>query len=170
MIFAWTLIILAVLSAVLILAILNFRANDIESREQIFIEALWRRRAKIPLLLEVIKRSNGNIDINRAQFIDLRSKLQSESYTIPEQQYQEKELTRLIAHAFQATEFDPGCKQDSAYLALNKEFNLLLEDIRRAVNDYNYSIQKFKDTAKPVPLNFFAFLFKVSRKKEVELV
>lgn len=137
MFFLWSILILVALSLLICFAILRFQSIQVKKRVEILKEALWARRNRIPLLLEVIERASPYP--KRDEIIQLRDKVSSEAYSLEEQMEFEKQLSKHLAEIFRG-----GLKSDSLYLSLQKELNELLESSRIAINDYNFELQKWK--------------------------
>ncbi|MBI2638232.1 hypothetical protein HYW83_01440 [Candidatus Peregrinibacteria bacterium] len=131
MLLPWAILILAALGLLILFSILRFQALQIERRADILKDALWARRNRIPLLLEVIQRA-GSSYAKRTEVIQIREKVLSEAYGLEEQIQFERQLSQHIAEIFRA-----GLKSDSLYLSLQKEMNELLKSIQIAINDYN---------------------------------
>lgn len=142
MIIFWTLITLLVFFVILCLLILRHQALDIRKKSMKLQEILWERRHRIPLLLEILEHG-GIKDVPRSEIIELRAKVSSGAYTIEEKILLEKKLSDLCALILRKGIENHNVKRKVLFLALKREFAELLEGIRIAFNDYNFSLQKW---------------------------
>jgi hypothetical protein len=156
MLLLWSILILLFLFLLISFTILRFHGAEVEKRREIFKEARWDRRHRVPILIENVKPRGENKEI-----IELRAKLQSGAYTFEEEVKLEKKLTELLAHLFQELEVSDEKKIDALALALQKELTECLSKIRIAQNDYHFALQKFLKLTYP---------FKISKNKPLELI
>lgn len=154
----WAILILVALSLLICFSILRFQSIQVKKRAEILKEALWARRNRIPLLLEVIQRAGPYS--KREEIIQLREKVSSEAYNLKEQMEFEKQLSEHLAEIFRG-----GLKSDSLYLSLQKELNELLESSRIAVNDYNFELQKWQRYVRLPWFKIFEFGFEIRKNK-----
>lgn len=117
--------------------VVRFLYLEVRKREDALKEALWQRRHRIPLFIEVSK-------ANSKEIIEIRSKLSNEAYSLQEQIVLEKDLSRALEKTFQAAETNPVLSKDTTFLSLKKELQAALATIRIAANDYDYAFSKFR--------------------------
>jgi hypothetical protein len=159
MVLLWTLFILLVLALLICFSILRFQALQVEKRREILMEALWARRNRIPLLLDILKQAGIHFD-KRQAIIDLRSKLLSQVYTLEEQIEWEKELSQHMKQV-------PILKSETVFLSLQKELGETLESIRIAINDYNFELQKWQKYMSLPWFKIFEFGFEIRKNKSL---
>lgn len=156
-----------VLLCVFGITLMSFYSNQIKTQQNILEEALWQRRSRIPLLIEIAGR--GSAFTEKQKLIDLKDEASSGAYSLLEVVSVEKEITGLVAAVFQKTETDPDLKSDGLYLSLQKEFAEALEQIRHQLNDYNFYVEKLRG-GKLQPLYvLFGFLFNVNKRRPLPI-
>lgn len=143
--------------------ILNTQAQEVLKREKDLYEKLWDRTNRLPLLIEVVSRSNIPKSSIR-EIITVRSQVCS-SIFIDERVKLEKELSRLISDLLQMSEQLKELESDVLFVALKKEFMELLESIRIGINDYNFSIQKWGQYCRMPWYRIFEFVFEARTKR-----
>lgn len=158
--FIWPILIVLLLFLLICIGILRFHAEQVQERKALLLEALWKRRHKIPLLLEVIG--------GQAELIELRNKVSSGAYTLPEEISMEKEMSQRLRQIFQDAENESSIKSDSLLLSIKKEFSDVTEEIRICINDYNYALQKFSSVMKWPWFMILSFAFKISKNRPLE--
>ncbi|GEM_PF-5141176 len=158
MVLLWAGLVLLVFALLICFAVLRFQALHIERRKDLFREALWKRRNKIPLFLEVMERS-GTYS-KRNEVVVLRGKVLSEAYSLLEQMDFEKKLTAYLEEVFRQSG-NGVLKSDSLYLSLEKELRDELESIRIAANDYDFELQKWQKLNRFPLFKILGFGFKI---------
>lgn len=164
MLLPWIIFVLAVFVFLICFSILRFQSLQVGKRAEALQDALWARRNRIPLLLEIIKRA-GEKYPRRDEMIQLRKKVLSEAYQLEEQMSFEKQLSENIGEIFRKFENQSDLKSDSLYISLQKELNELLESIRIAINDYNFELQKWQKYIRLPWFKIFEFGFEIRRNK-----
>lgn len=159
MILFWTIIPLVLLLLVICFVVLRYQQKEIYLRRELLVEALFTRRNKIPLLLEVLKRA-GVIDFNSKELIDIRSKLMSERMALPDTMVFEKKLTDIIRDIFRVYGENKAIKTESLFFVLEKELSSCLEMIRITLNDYNFAIGRWTLYCRMPWFMILRFLFK----------
>ncbi len=179
MVLLWTLISVLFLLLAICFVVMRFAALEIERRQEAVIEGLWSRRNRIPLLLEVVARAEGEhgpksdalLHANlRSHIIDLRDKLASAAFTLPEQIEMEKQMSDLIATVFRLDQEYSFLKQDLLFISLKKEFEEIVEKIRIEINDYNFSFQKLANYYRLPFLKIFELIYRIGRKQPLQLL
>lgn len=160
MILFWTIIPLIVLLMVICFVILRHQRREIYLRREILIEALFSRRNKIPLLLEILK-SAGVTDFSNKALIEIRSKLMSEQLSLSDAILLEKKITDNIREIFRLYGENATIKTEPLFFVLEKELVSCLETIRITLNDYNFAIEKWTLYNRMPGIVILKFLFKM---------
>ncbi|MEK7523717.1 MAG: hypothetical protein AAB588_01675 [Patescibacteria group bacterium] len=164
MLWPWIIAILIVFALIILATILASQAQEVSHREHILMELLWSRRHRIPLLLEQSALLPG-LKLESQKIIDLRAKVSTGQMSLLEEVQLEKQLTDLLAGSFRQIESSAGSKANSNLLSLKQEFQDLLEKTRIALNDYNFSLQKFQRSTRLPWYKVFEFAFPVRHSK-----
>jgi hypothetical protein len=161
----WSLLIILLVFLAFCLGILIYQSKEVYRREEIFTEALWKRRHILPLLIEaaspVSKQVSGSL-------IATRDKLQSGAYTLDEEVDLERQVTKEIQKIFQAIEVDPVLRTETLLLSLQKEHADVLSNIRITQNDYNFFIQKWHSWQRLPFFRIFGFCFKITKNNALQ--
>lgn len=165
----WIVPVLIILFSAVCLTVLRVLSKDFAQKQANLQESLWARRSRMPILLELIAKSGFEYD-KRKELIDLRFSLQSGAFSLEEEVNLEAKLNSLLADIWQKTEFEEKLKTDALFLSLKKELEDCLESIRIALNDYNFSIQKWQSFQKQLWLSVFGFCFEINKKKPIKLL
>lgn len=139
----WSLLVVLGLICSFALGLFFFHAKKVKQRQSVLEEALWARRAAVPLLLETFA---PDMHIDKESIIALRADCSSGAFTLEEVIYKERELTAKLHDAFLKNHAEEA--KSPSFIALEHEFGRYLEAIRRCLNDYNYATARF---------NVFAF-------------
>lgn len=120
----------------------NLQIKKIKHLEYMVREAFWRRKNKIPLLIETARKAGMGIkDIPTDEILSRRKK---DSEATPEA---ENKLFGLLSDIFKKGE------RDLALIALKKEFEADQENIKIALNGYNVEKARFSG----LPLKYLKF-------------
>lgn len=138
-------------------SILGLVDREVARRSQALLNTLWTRRNKIPLLLESLTRANVRVD-SREEIIQTRSKLMS-PLGLKDMLEQEKHLSGLLDALFRKYEDDAQIASEILFFVLKKEFLIDVQSIRVAINDYNFSLAKFRHYTKMPWFKIFQFMF-----------
>ena len=159
--------IIAVLLPIVAILLLILRAQscEVKKREMIFKEALWARRHVLPLLLE--EAECGGTDTCRT-IVEIREKLQSQAYTLPEQVRLERELNGEIDSLFKEIKSSEKFKSNAVLLSLEKELGVRRNDMSKALNEYNFSIEKWKKLMRLPWFKIFSLAFEERKINPLE--
>lgn len=166
MIIFWTIGVIVFLILFTTFLVLRFQAKEILKKEKHLQEALWQRRNKIPLLLEVIARG-GITSPSRTEIIKLRAEVSSSGHALFDEINLEKQITKLSTELFMEADRTPELKRDALFLSLKKEFADVMQNINAAQNDYRFSLEKWqKNKRKPLfkIFTYFPILHDLSDK------
>jgi len=153
--------------AAILLLILRVQSLEVKKREMIFKEALWARRHVLPLLLE--EAECIGTDTCKA-IVAIREKLQSQAYTLPEQVKLERELNGAIDSLFMGEESGERFKSNAVLLSLKKELGIRRNDMSKALNEYNFSIEKWKKLMRLPWFKVFSLMFEERKINPLEAV
>ena len=128
-------------------------------------EAFWNRSCRLPLLIEIVAHA-GLPGLRKAEMIEIRAKASSGAYTLEEQIELEKKMTGMILETFRNGHSHDPLKTETLFHSLEKEFEGQLEEIRHALNDYNFEVKLFVGK----PLKFFRFAFEAGKFKPLQLL
>lgn len=165
MILLWSFIIICVLALVTVFFVLRMHAQRIERQAYAIEEALWQRRNRVPLLLELAREQIGQ---NRQTIIELRADLQTSIETLEEKIAKEKEFTTIIHHMLEVLKGDE--KHHVLLNAIRHEFKEIHTEIERAINDYNFYVERWAALMRWPWFKFFAFSFSQIQTKPIPYV
>lgn len=142
MIVLWIIVVIVILSLAAGAIFLSLQVKKIKHFEYMVREAFWRRKNKIPLLIETARKA-GIEDIPTDEILDLsggQSKKDSGATLKAEDG-----LFGLLSDIFRKA------GQDISLLALKKEFSADQENIKIAFNNYTVEKARFSGLFKKLP-------------------
>lgn len=134
--------------------------------ERILNEKLWDRNNNLPLLFEVISREGGFEGYSNIleSAIQLRSQA-AFSIDISERIEVEKKLSLLVAQIERQSERAEKLNSSPQFLALKNEYNKGVEEIKIALNDYNFCLEKFASLLKWPWFKIYSFGFEIAARQ-----
>jgi len=155
MVIFWTILSVVILFLLMCALLVHVNAREVERYAARLEEAMWTRRNKMPLLLEVAAPS-GNIQVLRKEIIDLTEKASSKSYSLADKVAMEKILTNHLSELFRN-----GQKvTDALFISLREEVAKSLTEMKIVLHEYNTAIEKCNSRMTLPWFKIFRFLGK----------
>lgn len=124
-------------------------------------ELLWKRRHKIPLIIELTAPHD--------ELVALRADLSESKEYVEVLTAKEHRLTQLLSDIFRATE-STTAPQNMQLLGLKNEITTLSEQIHHAQNDYNYFALRLERYLRYPGMKVVAGLFGVRPQEPLKML
>lgn len=163
MVIFWTIIAVVVLALVMCAVVVRVNVAEVEGYELRLEEAMWSRRHKIPLLLEIAARE-GVVSVPRLEMIDTLERASSRSAHLADKVALEKKLTGHLVELFKQGEKS----SDTLFISLREEVKKSLTEMKIALHDYNAAVTKWSARMTLPWFRIFAFLSKNALRARLE--
>lgn len=139
MVIFWTIFAVVVLSLVLCAILVRANLAEVKGYARSLEEAMWSRRHKLPLLLEVAARS-GDTTVPRQEMVDILEKVAGSGSSLADKVALEKKLTAHLVEIFKRGEKS----SDTLFISLREEVQKSLTEMKIALRDYNAAVVRLQ--------------------------
>lgn len=118
------------------------RYKALVAKSKLLFSALWDRRARIPLLLEIAQTDTSLTEICQ-RISQTRAKVSNKSLPLAEGMKHEDSITRAL-HELTGKMEQRAVTRDPVFQASHRALQTSLEEINTCVNDYNFALEEWE--------------------------
>lgn len=141
--FFWILGLILLFAAALCYGVVSAQNTRLSLASLQIRKNLWNRHNRIPLLINLIVPLDSTQKATFAHIVELRSKLSNEHISLKERLEHERRMSHLLRDIFIAAEGNGKNLGNTQLIALQNEFSTIHDECNRAINEYNYQLEKY---------------------------